>query len=63
MESEQAAPEAPVTAHEEERAAMLDRRRQFMVTLMDRPLTEETLIAARAANIFMGGIPFSVHEL
>ena len=54
MESEQAAPEAPVTAHEEERAAMLDRRRQFMVTLMDQPLTEETFAAARAANIFMG---------
>ena len=54
MESEQAAPEAPVTAHEEERAAMIDRRRHFMATLMDQPLTEETFAAARAANIFMG---------
>ena len=47
-------PEAPVTAHEEERAAMIDRRRDFMATLMDQPLTEETFAAARAANIFMG---------
>ena len=47
-------PEAPVTAHEEERAAMIDRRRHFMATLMDQPLTEETFAAARAANIFMG---------
>ena len=65
MESEEAAheawvaslippPEAPVTAHEEERAAMIDRRRHFMATLMDKSLTEETFAAARAANIFMG---------
>ena len=54
MESEQAAPEAPVTADEADRAAMLDRRRQFMVTLVDRPLTEETIADARAAQIFMG---------
>ena len=47
-------PEAPMNDDEAERAAMLDRRRQFMVTLMDQPLTEETLAAARAANIFMG---------
>ena len=64
MESEQAAheawvaslippPEDPMTSDEADRAAMLDRRRQFMVTLIDRPLTEETLSAARAANIFM----------
>ena len=33
---------------------MIDRGRQFMVTLMDQPLTEETLAAARAAIIFMG---------
>ena len=62
MESEEAAheawvaslippPEAPVTAHEEERAAMINRRRHFMATLMDQPLTEETFAAARAANI------------
>ena len=38
----------------EERAGMLDRRRHFMATLMDQPPTEETLAAARAANIFMG---------
>ena len=65
MESEEAAheawvaslippPEAPVTDDEAERAAMIERRRQFMVTLMDQPLTEETFAAARAANIFMG---------
>ena len=47
-------PEAPVTAHEAERAVMIDRRRHFMATLMDQPLTEETLAAARAANIFIG---------
>ena len=47
-------PEAPVTAHEAERAAMIYRRRHFMATLMDQPLTEETLAAARAANIFIG---------
>ena len=47
-------PEAPVTAHEAERAAMIDRRLRFMATLMDQPLTEETFAAARAANIFMG---------
>ena len=47
-------PEAPVTDDEAERAAMIERRRQFMVTLMDQPLTEETFAAARAANIFMG---------
>ena len=47
-------PEAPLTAHEEERAAMIDRRRHFMATLMDQRLTEETLSAAMAANIFMG---------
>ena len=39
---------------EAERAAMIDRRRHFMATLMDQPLTEETLAAARAANIFIG---------
>ena len=44
----------PVTADEADMAAMLDRRRQFMVTLMDQPLTEETFAPARAANIFMG---------
>ena len=65
MESEEAAheawvaslippPEAPVTDDEAERAAMIDRRRHFMATLMDQPLTEETLAAARAANIFIG---------
>ena len=47
-------PEAPVTAEEAERAAMIYRRRHFMATLMDQPLTEETLAAARAANIFIG---------
>ena len=47
-------PEAPVTDDETERAAMIDRRRHFMATLMDQPLTEETFAAARAANIFMG---------
>ena len=52
-------PEAPVTAHEEERAAMIDRRRDFMATLMDQPLLEETLNAAKADNIFMGCV--SVH--
>ena len=65
MESEEAAheawvaslippPEAPVTDDEAERAAMINRRRHFMATLMDQPLTEETLAAARAANIFIG---------
>ena len=62
MESEQAAheasltppPEAPIAADEEERAAMLDKRRHFMATLMDQPLIEETLYVAKAANIFMG---------
>lgn len=65
MESEQAAheawlaslispPEAPMTADEAERAEMLNRRRQFMATLMDRPLTEEIFTAAKAADIFMG---------
>ena len=64
MESQQAAheawvaslippPEASMTDDEADRAAMM-RRRQFMVTLMDQPLTEETFAAARAANIFMG---------
>ena len=64
MESEQAAheawvaslippPEAPMTAHEAERAAMLDRRRLFMATLKDRPLTNETLATAKAADIFL----------
>ena len=64
MESEQAAheawvaslippPEAPMTAHEAERAAMLDRRRMFMATLMDRPLTNETVATAKAADIFL----------
>ena len=47
-------PEAPVTDDETERAAMIDRRRHFMATLMDQLLTEETLAAARAANIFIG---------
>ena len=47
-------PEAPMNDDEAERAAMLDRRRQFMVTLMDRPLTEEIFTAAKAAEIFMG---------
>ena len=47
-------PEAPMTAHEEERATMIDRRRHFMATLMDQRLTEETLSASKAANIFMG---------
>ena len=47
-------PEAPVTAEEAERAALIYRRRHFMATLMDQPLTEETLAAARAANIFIG---------
>ena len=65
LESEQAAheawvaslippPEAPVTDDEAERAAMINRRRHFMATLMHQPLTEETLAAARAANIFIG---------
>ena len=65
MESEEAAheawvaslippPEAPVTAHEAERAAMINRRRHFMATLMHQPLTEETFAAATAANIFTG---------
>ena len=65
MESEEAAheawvaslippPEAPVTDDEAERAAMINRRRHFMATLMHQPLTEETLAAARAANIFIG---------
>ena len=65
MESEEAAheawvaslippPEAPMTAHEAERAAMLDRRRLFMATLMDRPLTNETVATAKAADIFLG---------
>ena len=65
MESEQAAheawlaslispPEAPMTADEAERAEMLNRRRQFMATLMDRPLTEEIFTAAKAADIFIG---------
>ena len=64
MESEEAAheawvaslippPEAPMTAHEAERAAMLDRRRLFMATLMDRPLTNETVATAKAADIFL----------
>ena len=35
-------------------AAMINRRRHFMATLMDQPLTKETLSAAKAANIFMG---------
>ena len=52
-------PEAPMNDDEAERAAMLDRRRQFMVTLVDRPLTEETIADARAAQIFMD--PLSVH--
>ena len=43
-----------MTAHDEERAAMLDMRRHFMATLMDQPLAEETLSAAKAANIYMG---------
>ena len=43
-----------MTDDEAERAAIIERRRQFMVTLMDQPLTEETFAAARAANIFMG---------
>ena len=67
MESEQAAheaslippPEAPMTADEEERAAILDKRRHLMATLMDQPLLEETLNAAKADNIFMGCV--SVH--
>ena len=46
--------EAPMTADEAERAAMLDRRRQFIGTLMDQQLTEETLARARAEHIFMG---------
>ena len=47
-------PEAPMTPDEAERAAMLDRRRQFIGTLMDQQLTEETLARARAEHIFMG---------
>ena len=47
-------PEAPTTPDEAERAAMLDRRRQFFGTLMDQQLTEETLARARAEHIFMG---------
>ena len=62
MESQQTAheaslippPEAPTTPDEAESAAMLDRRRQFIGTLMDQQLTEETLARARAAHIFMG---------
>ena len=65
MESQQAAheawvaslippPEASMTDDEAERAAMINRRRHFMATLMDQRLTEETLSAAKAANIFMG---------
>ena len=61
MECEEAAHEAwvatlippPGADDETERAAMIDRRRRFMGTLMDQPLTE-TLSAARAANIFIG---------
>ena len=47
-------PEAPMTADEAERAEMLNRRRQFMATLMDRPLTNETVATAKAADIFLG---------
>ena len=47
-------PEASMTDDEAERAAMIERRRHFMATLMDQRLTEETLSAAKAANIFMG---------
>ena len=65
MESQQAAheawvaslippPEASMTDDEAERAAMIERRRQFMVTLMDRPLTNETVATAKAADIFLG---------
>ena len=65
MESQQAAheawvaslippPEAPMTPDEAERSAMLERRRQFMATLTDRPVAEETLAAAKAADIFTG---------
>ena len=38
----------------ENRLRAVYRRRQFMVTLVDRPLTEETIADARAAQIFMG---------
>ena len=47
-------PEAPMTPDEAERSAILERRRQFMATLMDRPVAEETLAAAKAADIFTG---------
>ena len=45
---------APMTPDEAERAAMLDRRRQFFGTLMDQQLTEDTLARARDKHIFMG---------
>ena len=44
--------ETHMTADEAERSAILERRRQFMATLMDRPVAEETLAAAKAADIF-----------
>ena len=37
-----------------ESEAMLNMGRQFMGTLGGKPLTEETLASARAANIFIG---------
>ena len=47
-------PEASMAPDEADRAAMLDRRRQFIGTLMDQQLTEETLARARAEHMFMG---------
>ena len=49
------APEAPMTiAEADSRVAMLDRRRQFMGTPRDHPLTEKTL-APHPPDISQGG--------
>ena len=44
---------APPTAAEEERLAMIARRQDFLASLVENPLTEETLARARDAHIFI----------
>ena len=44
---------AQPTAAEEERVAMIARRQDFMASLVENPLTEETLARARDAHIFI----------
>ena len=45
--------EAPLTPEQQERAAMLQRRRSFMRDLRDGNVEEDVIAAASRANIFV----------